>query len=333
MREKSRTMGRTGIQRLLAASTGVGAIAVVAIFALSSVASAGIANMAKFPGAYSKVSNNRHQQFCARFQRGSTPHWSAKSGAGGMNASASAKTCKEAKGGVISGHAVDSFAQLDPTIKVFVPVKLGNGVGGLNVTWNIHATLLSHFAFDPSNYSCPVTESTNDSWLGNTWYNQSYTVGFCWADSQWNIGVGAELIDTTTGVVTNASHPLALWWNETTTENQTYIVTKTYSNSSYWANNYSYSLFYNDTYSYSWNATGYWDDGNKTLLSSLSETPQFFLNGTFSASDSYLLYTYVYDLTGVGFQWPGATAAGLYTLSTSMQGGNNHADLQPLVVW
>ncbi|MCI4367811.1 MAG: hypothetical protein L3K08_08665, partial [Thermoplasmata archaeon] len=99
------------------------------------------------------------------------------------------------------------------------------------------------------------------------------------------------------------------------TEN--YSTRQTWSNASYWS--YNSTAKGNVTYSYG-------SSGNLTG----TYTPQWFVNGTFSASDQYIVTTYVDIICDVNVNGFGSGKA---SASIHAEKALRHWDLMPFSIW
>ena len=317
MRGESAKFGRMNYRRLITATTGASALAVAAIFALSSVASAGIAHPASFPGAYWSPSTFRENGGCAQ-AHAFPAHWTALTGDGKSHGSTSAKTCPAYRG----GSSVNSYGDVDQELQVWAPVSLATGTGGVNVTWNIHDAASFSSGLTGSNYACPNSYYYSYHYnYGYTWFNYSYSDAYCEVGTFFTLGGYSEVKDLTTGTYYGASNYWDMY-NDTYIENYSYSDVGTYSNSSYWAYNYSYGYSFNGTTSYQYPSTA---------VFSGTQTPTWFINGTFVSTDDYQVFTYVYgsqESVVEGFSGVGHAATSL-----NMATGANHEDLLPFQVW
>jgi hypothetical protein len=311
MRGESTSDGRTSYRRLVGALGGAGAFAVVTIMALSSVASAGVAHPAAFPGAYWSPFTYRDNSGCAQ-AHAFPAHWSAATGAGKSRGATSAKTCPAYRGGT----SVGSYGDVGQTLNVWAPVTLSSGAGGVNVTWSLQITASESGAVTGPT-SCPTTVSHYDYNYGYTWVNYTYTDGYCYMDAYFSVYGSAELYDMTTGTYYSSTNYWSGIYNETYSYNDTFGYMYNYSNSSYWSSNYSYGPT-SSNYSY----------GAPASIST-TVTPTWYINGTFVSTDSYQVFTYVdsYQYSEIE-TWTGHAAT-----SINMATGANHEDLLPFSIW
>src|SRR5579871_1223805 len=150
MRGESERMGRTGYRWRVGALSGLGALTVASIFALSAVASAGVAHPASFPGAYWSPFTYRDNEGCAQ-AHAYPAHWAAITGHGSSKGAASAKTCPAYRG----GSSVDSFGDVEQELQVWAPVSLPSGSGGVNVSWSLNMAASQTNGLTGSSYACP----------------------------------------------------------------------------------------------------------------------------------------------------------------------------------
>jgi hypothetical protein len=311
MAEKRATPGRSGYRlRVVGTAGGVGAMAIVAIMALSAVASAGVASPGVFRGAVWSPFLYKDQSGCAT--AGAAPsHWSKLTGDGKMSNSASAATCSKARG----GSTFESYASAENEIQVDVPVHLHTGTGGVNVTWSIVAS-----GSDAATYTglaCPNTYTYSYNYnYGYTWFNYSDTYSYCSVEAGIDLFGEAYVHDSTTGVSTYPTNYWTSVYNDSGVYNDTYHDQGNYSNSSYWASNYSYSGSYNYSYGPGGTISGSW-------------APTWFINGTFVHSNKYMVDTYLYLETFATVE--GYTGHASATLNAAT--GPNHADLLPFSIW
>jgi hypothetical protein len=305
MRGESAKSGRTNYRRrMVSVATGAGAIALVAVMAMSSMASAG------FPGATWTPFTYKDSEGCAT-AKGFPAHWAAATGHGKDKLSTSAVTCPAYRGGDKTFSLGDAFGELTVT----APVHLPTGTGGVNVSWSIVGTATDSGGFTGSG-ACPTVYYNGSYNYGYTWYNYSDAQADCYAYAEVSLYGEAYLMDLTTNT---AFYPSNYWnlYNTSGNENFSYTDTATYSNSSYWIYNYSYS--YANNYSY----------GPSGALAG-NMAPQWFINGTFSHSDQYNVITYLEPSTVSevnGFTHGHAAS------SVNFATGPNHEDLLPFSIW
>jgi len=297
--------------RWTAAAGGVGAVAIVTIMALSSVASAGVASPNAFRGAVWSPNLYKDLSGCAS-ARGALPHWSKLTGLGKSSSSVAAATCSKARG----GSTFESYAEAGGEVEVQAPVKIPTGTGGVNVTWNIVAAATDS-ATVTSALVCPVQYSYSAHInYGYTWYNYSYSDAYCEVESEVYMYGYSYLENVSNGNEIGPSN----YWVEPYNESGVYYYNDsdvgTYSNSSYWANNYSYTYTYNHTYGPSGSLSG-------------TYTPTWFINGTFTHSSKYEVITYIETEAYVYVEGYAGHGSASFNAAT----GPNHLQLMPFSVW
>jgi|SRR5579871_6329227 len=313
MRGESARMGRMGYRWRVGAMSGLGALALASIFALSSVANAGIAHPNSFPGAYWSPFTFRENEGCAQ-AHAYPAHWAATTGHGSWKGAVSAKTCPAYRGGT----NVESIGEVEGELNVYAPVSLPSGSGGVNVSWNLNVAYSDSGGLSGTNYSCPQTIYAYNYNYGYTWFNFTEVFANCEAGANADIGGFAYLYDQTTSSYYYPSNYWAGVFNDSGTENYSFSYSYTYSNSSYWAYNYSYSYALNGTFGSAGSFSG-------TLA------PQWFINGTFSSTDSYQVETYIFssmEALAFGFSNSAHGAS-----SINMAGTTHHENLLPFSVW
>ena len=167
-------------------------------------------------------------------------------------------------------------------------------------------------------YACPTTTYSASYNFGYTWYNYTDTYGFCDVSSEFDIYGFAYLYDMTSGSYFYPSNYWSGMFNYSYTENYSYNYAVNYSNSSYWAYNYSYS--------YAFNGTG---GTPGTFVGTVA--PQWFVNGTFSSTDSYQVITYVGASQYSSVE--GFAGSGHASTSINMAGTTHHENLLPFSIW
>jgi hypothetical protein len=320
MRGESKMNGRTSYRRLAGAMSGAGALAVAAVFVLSSVASGAVAHPAAFgTGTWWSPNTYRSNSGCAQ-AHAFPAHWSALTGAGKSHGSASAKTCPSYRG----GSMVSSYGDVSQGLLVYTPVTPNPpaGSGGVNVTWNLHMSASEKLTLTST--ACP-THWSNGSYFypysGGYWYNYSDLSGYCYAESYFSINVYSYLYNTSGSSLSYMASSYWSMFNETYMYNDTYndSYSISYLNSSYWANNYSNS--YSGSYNYSYG-------GPATFVGTVA--PEGFLNATFGGTG----YSYAIETTVSDSQYNSLTTfTGMAATSINMATGSFHEDLSPLQVW
>jgi len=305
--------GRTGYRWRIGVLSGLGAVALASIFALSFVADAGVAHPASFPGAYWAPYTYRDNGGCAP-AHAYPAHWAATTGHGSLKGSTSAKTCPAYRG----GSTVDSDGYTSQELEVYAPASMPSGVGGINVSWAINVAANQASGITGS-LSCPsVTYSYNYNY-GYTWYNYTDTYADCEVSSSVEMYGYAYVYDMTTGSYFYSSNYWGGLYNETFQYNDTYSYSATYSNSSYWIYNYSYGPY---SYNYSSGSAGGFTG---------SYAPQWFFNGTFSSTDSYQVITYI-DAYQSSYVY-GYAGSGHASTTINAAGTTHHVNLLPFSIW
>jgi hypothetical protein len=299
-------MPRTNYRRrLVGFATGTGVVALVAVMALSSFASAG------FPGATWAPYTDRSSSGCATAQA-YPAHWAAASGHGKFKGDTTATTCPAYRGGAKTESYGDVYGELTVT----APIHLPTGTGGVNVSWNI-VVAGSTTGTASTSGGCPVVYYNGSYNYGYTWYNYSDADSDCGAIGEVSLYGFTYVYDVTTGTYSYASNYWNNAYNTSGIENYSYSDSYTYSNSSYWIYNGSYS--YSANYSY----------GSAGTLSG-TYNPTWFVNGTFTHTDKYNVITEIepsMDAEVYGY------ASGHATAALNMASGPNHEDLLPFSIW
>jgi len=310
MRGASARVERTGRSRYAAAG-GIAAAAVVAIMALSAVATAGVASPNVFKGATWAPSFSKYLSGCGT-NVGILPHWSKLTGIAKFKDAASSMTCPASKG----GSKTYSSSSASGYLTVMAPVKFPTGSGGVNVTWNLALASATSGGWIGSS-ACPTVVYTADYNYGYTWYNYTSVSASCSATGSADIYGYAYVQNLSGGSGAYASNYWSGLYNTSGQYQYNSTYGATYSNSSYWAYNYSYSYAYN--YSY----------GSPGALSGIT-MPTWFINGTFSSSSKYQVVTYLDVYAGsYVYGYAHAKAAAMVNMAT----GGNQATLAPLAPW
>ena len=304
---------RLGYRWRVGAASGLGALAIASIFVLSSVANAGVARPASFPGAYWAPFTYRDNSGCAQ-AHAYPAHWTALTGHGTSKGSTSAKTCPAYRG----GSAVASYGSVEQELQVWAPVAMPSGTGGINVSWDLNLAASQSTGLTGST-ACPTNTYHYNYNYGYTWFNYTYTSGYCFLESYLDIAGFTYLYDMTTSTYTYSSNYWSGLFNETYQYNDTYGYSYNYSNSSYWAYNYSYG-----PYSYSYSAGG---AGGFTG----AFAPQWFINGTFVSTDSYQVITYIFGYQSSEMAYYGGPGHAATTIN--MAGTTHHENLLPFSIW
>ena len=308
--EAEMTMGRKSSARwgLLG---GLSAMGMVGIVLLSGLGSAGVARPSGFPGAVWTPSGGRLFAGCGG-SHSMTPTWSPTTGNGHWAARASAHTCPASMGGAAASSYGESYAD----VAIGVPTSLPGGHGGVNLSWSL-VLLESTNATVGAPSSCPTTSGSYSYNYGYTWLNETYSSAYCYALGEDYLYGTAYVVDLTSGLYYYATNVWAGISALTGAENYSYSESYTYSNPSYWTYNGSYSYNYSSTFGPSTHFQG-------------TMSPQFFINGTFSKTHSYVVYTYLYAYVyayETGYNH--ATTSALLNLGTR----GNHETLNPIISW
>lgn len=262
-------------KRLIGGVTAVSAAAVALIMIVSPLATAAV-TPAVFKGAVSDPSYNVNWQGCG-VAKSSEPKWSKTTGILHWLGSSTSTTCKKVLDGVGSSSSADSgFSE-----NLGIPLKISSTATGLNVTWS----MVAGWTEKAANYTakgCPSYKYNYSYNYGWSWVNTTYTDSDCSIDASVNLYGSVYLVDETTG---SYYYPSNYWnglYRSFDEYNDSYSGTTTYSNSSYWQDNYSYS----DSYGYRSGSIG---SGAFTPANS----PVWWINGTFSGHDTYVLFPYL----------------------------------------
>jgi hypothetical protein len=284
---------------------------IAGLFLLTSIPVTDAATLAGFRGAAWNPVLDKAVGGCAR---GSAlvPHWSRVTGNGTWRATGNARTCPRSQGGATSVSYADAEGELTVQAPVYVPA----GRGGVNISWNIDIWAVTAGRINGSSY-CPTQTTISSVNYGFSWFNTTYTQAYCAAMSEIFMVGAASVIDRTTGVV---YYPSNYWYepyNVSGIVTENYSTRQNWSNASYWV--YNSTVKGNVTYSYG-------STGNLTG----TYRPQWFVNGTFSASDRYLVSTYVDIICDVNVNGFGSGKA---SASIHAEKAPRHWDLMPFSIW
>lgn len=316
MGENGTRLGRTKsrLRGLIGGATVFGALGVALIMALAPASAAGLG-----PNTFAKATwSPYHSVFgegCTTAKLGKL-NFDPKTGAGRFTTSTTtAKTCGKAEG----GKSADSITEIEGEIGSNVPVKLTSSNVGASETWNIQATGVTKATGGATPTCTPTVYSGNYNY-GYTWFNYSEAFALCDVESIVEIYGYSFLVDTTTN--TEVAYDYNYLYTpimENLSGNQIdwEAISYTYSNSSYWAYNYSGSYSAN----YTWGSPG---------SVSASYTPTFYLNGTFTTGDKFLLETDIVFYLGAQVDdWAKAAASASLNVGTS----GNHVDLSSVATY
>ena len=241
--------------------------------------------------------------------------WSGSSGIARLRGSTFATDCATRYGsGLVPGQA-----KIVQTVNVSVPVSLLTGKGGVNVSWSIR---VSGNASDAINGSlnpvhCPPIYQRWNTNLGYTWVNVTRESYICGAITSIGVLGSALIVDKTTN---RTFFPSKAWGGLIAGSgriNETGKSVTNYSNSSYWKRNSTATAYLNRSWGTYGSITG-------------SYKPEWFINGTFNASDSYILVVSI-SIFQTSFYF--STSPGYATTQIDMARGTNGATLVPPVIW
>lgn len=244
------------------------------------------------------------------------PKWSHVTGNGRLAVFSKNTRCSVLHG----GSTVDSSATASDQMFVGVPVRMPNGTGGINVTWNLSIGGGTRGVFAGNASLCPHSVSSY------TYYNHvvgpitvTSNTSNCYVTAFANVEVGAYLEDLTQGWTYYSSN--AYWGLDLTNQsgqyNYTLTETRNYSRPAYYslnstrsyANNYSYGPSSSMSGTYSWT---------------------FFINGTFLGTDRFEVFTYVNATVQTA---EGGFKNAIALADVDMATGSNYADLRPFSIW
>jgi len=316
MGENGARLGRTKLRLrgLIGGATVFGALGVALIMAMAPASAAGLG-----PNGFTKATwSPFHEVFgegCTTAKIGKL-NFSPKTGAGHFTTSTTgAKTCGKAEG----GKTADSITEIEGEISSDVPVKLTSSNVGVSESWNIQAAGTTKATGGAAPTCTPTVYSGNDN-FGYTWFNYSEAFALCDVESIVEIYGYSFLVDTTTNnEVASDYNYLITPIMENLSGNQIdwEAISYTYSNSSYWAYNYSGSYSYNS----SWGPSG---------SVSATYTPTFYLNGTFTTGDKFMVETDIIMYLGAQVDdWTKGTASAVLNVGTS----GNHVDLTSVTAY
>ncbi|MFI5417628.1 MAG: hypothetical protein ACHQ2Y_01835 [Candidatus Lutacidiplasmatales archaeon] len=252
---------------------GAGAVGIALIMLLSPMAGASAPRVG-FKGAVYQVSLSQSNSGCGTI-KASYPTWSALTGAAHWKSSAVSKSCSSVYGTVGSSSAASSSG----SIEVAAPVKMVSGVGGVNVSWALAVAWAVAAKVGPSGV-CPGYSYNYSYYYSyyNSWINYSDSYSYCSVDASLSISASVYLVDLST----SATYYPSNYWSGLNkgfdTYNDTSTTVETWSNSSYWQNNYT-----------SWYTNGYRSGSTGSGTLGASSSPQFFINGTFVGTDKYAI--------------------------------------------
>jgi hypothetical protein len=207
------------------------------------------------------------------------PTFSASSGIGHGFVSATASSCPKSQGGFLS----DTVGLSSVETIVTDPIVLTSADHGVNVSWNYSVRATDSLAH-AVHLSCPATLTSTHYSVGapynyTYWDNSSST--YCYGAAVVQVDGGAYLTDVTTGAVYYAG---GAWAGQSNTSGFTLDSSKSTQN---YSGNRSYYA-YNSTSSYN---NDQFEGSSGVLAAPL--LPDWWINGSFSSSDRYVVTTYV----------------------------------------
>jgi hypothetical protein len=174
-----------------------------------------------------------------------------------------------------------------------------SGRGGIALTWNLTFDAWV-FATVPNASRCPPGASNSSTYLSaySTWENTTYRGKVCYSFAWVGIEADAWIVDLTTGSTVYVSHAWPGELAEAGGSVDLSNVTTNYSNPSFWRYNSSVSR-----------NTGAIGPASASLNGSY--TPTLYVNGSFVASDRYLVWGQVFPYISLGaFNAPRAFQVG-----------------------
>jgi len=287
----------------------------LALVVLASGASALPAATPIFPNATLFLLNTHSGLGCAQAHT-YVSHWSNVSGIGHLHSITSARSCPSWR-----STPSDSFGQAGQTVMVTLPVTLASGTGGVNVTWTLDYRAFANTTLASTAASSCLVGSVYTTTSGPPLNTKTVTntTSFCQVVANWSIRGIAYLEDTTTATFYAGQIVYAGPIGNTTslTEIQRTSTTN-YSNPAAWGMNASVSHYRNYTNSSSAYPGPTW-------------SPEWFINGSFRAKDSYVLITWiaVFEQTEVG-QLLGGDRASTYV---DLASPGHYVELMPVSIW
>ncbi len=179
-------------------------------------------------------------------------------------------------------HISSSEAWVLGDLGDLIPVRLTSTSVGVSVTLSVVASFADTATVRGSTAGCPISYQNSTYWNGTTWFNQTYGAADCQVLSNVYVDSYAYLQDRTTGLYFYPSSTGSTSWSNESGYTASYFAyTADYSNPSYWLYNYSAPG--------SWTNYSYGAGGAMTI----SATPTYFFNGSFSSGHRYVLGIYI----------------------------------------
>jgi hypothetical protein len=282
---------------------------VLAVLGLMLLAAPALGAPVLFHGASWSAFTTKNAQGCSWGSSEKT-EWSKAAGLGTLYATGHSKTCKG------QPPVFGSSATISSELVVSVPEVLAHAASGMNVSWNLVATLSSTGGVLNST-PCPATRSSVNYNLGYTWENYTSISFACYGLGTVSIGGSTYVEDVTTGQEYSSNNSWSGVSNESGLENYSSADSYAYSSPSYWAYNSSSSFNQNHSFGPRGSLSGRWN-------------PTWFINDTFIPADRYLVVTSI-EVTvyaqAYGFVKSYGTGTG------DLAKGPNHADLSSVNVW
>lgn len=204
--------------------------------------------------------------------RASAPMFSLPTGVGSWNASGASQTCGKGAG----GQDVKSVAQSTGSLMVIRPIHLGARAHGVAIGWNLSAAYNVSANHTGRPGRCPNQVNVTTANYSYTWVNTTSRVQDCLVMAMIEVTGTAFLKDRTTGAVIQGTSNWSGVEFISGIEVSDYSYSVTYSNSSFWAQNYTRGASYNTTW-------------GGALAGTLTASPVWYLNGSFNRTHGYLL--------------------------------------------
>jgi len=244
--------------------------------------------------------------------------WSPWSGVARMTGTSLSKVCPWT-GSPYGTPIIWGDGEVNQFLLIQAPVKMPSGKGGVNIswTWNISENWTVRVSGPRNPVSCPVLSSNTSTKLSNTWKNVTYENSDCGGYAEVEVTGNVSLVDLSTNTTYRGS---PRGWigvgGEAAWQNLTIKTLTNYSSPASWTKNSSAAIY--DNYS----------SPSGSFRGSFGA--RWWVNGTFSATDHYLLYI---GLTAEQSSYFYSSSPGVARTSLNMGRHGFGATLMPIVIW